>query len=105
MTPALGDWIASASKSELAEALEVLAHELRQRVGTQGTKDPEPPATEQLRLLTAKEVAEYTSLPIGRVYDLARRGKIAGVVPFGERQYRFEPTALKAWVTDRPQRT
>lgn len=48
------------------------------------------------RLLTADEVAEATSLPKARVYELARTGEMPSV-RLG-RAVRFAESALLAWI-------
>jgi excisionase family DNA binding protein len=51
----------------------------------------------ELQLLKADDVAEILSLPRLRVYELARQG-ILPCVRIGERQIRFDRTALQAWI-------
>ena len=45
-------------------------------------------------VLVASEVAEIFRCSVKRVYDLARQRKIPGVLPFGDRQYRFSARAI-----------
>lgn len=49
------------------------------------------------RLLTADEVASILSVSTARVYELARR-KAIPVLKLGERQVRFDETALRDWI-------
>ena len=49
------------------------------------------------RLLTAEEVAGILSVSTARVYDLARRNVIP-VLKLGQRQVRFDETALRKWI-------
>jgi excisionase family DNA binding protein len=49
------------------------------------------------RLLTAEEVAGILSVSTARVYDLARRNAIP-VLKLGQRQVRFDETALRKWI-------
>lgn len=50
------------------------------------------------RLLTAKQLARQTSLPLSRVYALAREGKLP-VIRLG-RAMRFDPDAVRAFFDD-----
>jgi excisionase family DNA binding protein len=50
-----------------------------------------------MRLLTADEVAGILSVSTARVYDLARRNAIPAL-KLGERQLRFDETALREWI-------
>jgi excisionase family DNA binding protein len=50
-----------------------------------------------MRLITAKEVADSFQMPLARVYELARQGRLP-VVRFGERQIRFDEGALNEWI-------
>ncbi len=49
------------------------------------------------RLLTADEVAGILSVSTARVYELARRNAIPAL-KLGERQVRFDETALRNWI-------
>ncbi len=49
------------------------------------------------RLLSARDVAERTGLPLARVYALGRQGE-AGAVRIGERGIRFSESGLDAWL-------
>ena len=49
------------------------------------------------RLLTAEEVAGILSVSTARVYDLARRNAIPAL-KLGQRQVRFDETALRRWI-------
>ncbi len=49
------------------------------------------------RLLTAEEVAGILSVSTARVYDLARRNAIPAL-KLGQRQVRFDETALRKWI-------
>ena len=49
------------------------------------------------RLLTAEEVAGILSVSTARVYDLARRNAIPAL-KLGQRQVRFDETALRNWI-------
>ena len=60
-----------------------------------GTGACEP--TQTPKLLKAPEVAERLGLPLARVYALARKGQIGGVVRLG-RQRRFDPRELDTWI-------
>lgn len=51
-----------------------------------------------MRLLTADEVASILSVSTARVYELARRNAIP-VLKLGERQVRFDETALRQWIS------
>ena len=50
-----------------------------------------------MRLLTADEVAGILSVSTARVYELARRNAIPAL-KLGERQVRFDETALRNWI-------
>ena len=50
-----------------------------------------------MRLLTAKQVAPILGVKPARVYELARARAIPAV-RVGERQVRFDETALREWV-------
>ncbi len=49
--------------------------------------------------LTAAEVSEQIRFSVGRVYRLARAGRIPGAVKIGGR-YRFSRKKLEAWLED-----
>ena len=49
------------------------------------------------QLLTAEQVAEILQASPARIYQLARDGRIAGVVRIG-RQVRFHPSELESWI-------
>ena len=49
------------------------------------------------RLLSARDVAKRTGLPLARVYALGRQGE-AGAVRTGERAIRFSESGLDAWL-------
>jgi excisionase family DNA binding protein len=51
-----------------------------------------------MRLLTADEVASILSVSTARVYELARRNAIPAL-KLGERQLRFDETALREWIS------
>jgi excisionase family DNA binding protein len=50
-----------------------------------------------MKLLTAHEVAGILSVSTARVYELARRNAIPAL-KLGERQVRFDETALRNWI-------
>lgn len=50
-----------------------------------------------MRLLTAKEVAPILRVTPARVYELARSRAIPAI-RLGERQVRFDETALRDWL-------
>lgn len=50
-----------------------------------------------MKLITAKELADFWQMPLARVYELARSG-VLPVVRMGERQIRFDEAALKEWI-------
>lgn len=50
-----------------------------------------------MRLLTAKEVAPILRVTPARVYELVRSRAIPAI-RLGERQVRFDETALRAWL-------
>ena len=50
-----------------------------------------------MRLLTADEVAGILSVSTARVYELARRNAIPAL-RLGQRQLRFDETALRDWI-------
>lgn len=50
-----------------------------------------------MRLLTASEVANILRVSTARVYELARRKSIPSVT-LGQRQVRFDETALLDWI-------
>ena len=50
-----------------------------------------------MRLLTASEVANILRVSTARVYELARRKCIPSVT-LGQRQVRFDETALLDWI-------
>ncbi len=83
-----------AAAGEIAAELEVLARRVREL-------EQEAESTsgngEVNRLLSARDVAEQTGLPLGRVYALGRQGK-AGAVKVGERAVRFSESGLDAWL-------
>ena len=58
---------------------------------------PKAQPTSLPRLLTAREVAQM-GLPLSRVYELARTGKLP-VIRFG-RAMRFDPNALAEWLAN-----
>lgn len=49
-----------------------------------------------MTFLTAKDVSIQLRIPLARVYELTRRGRIP-VVRLGERQYRYDQEALSEW--------
>lgn len=49
------------------------------------------------QILIADEVATMLRVDRQRVYELARRNAIP-VIRLGERQYRFDAEAIKAWL-------
>jgi excisionase family DNA binding protein len=49
------------------------------------------------RLITAKTVAEQLAVPVPTIYQLAREGRIPGVVRVG-RLVRFDPERVEAWI-------
>lgn len=49
------------------------------------------------QILVADEVAELLRVDRQRVYELARRDAIP-VIRLGERQYRFDASAIQAWI-------
>jgi excisionase family DNA binding protein len=49
------------------------------------------------KILIADEVAEMLRVDRQRVYELVRRNAIP-VIRLGERQYRFDAEAIKAWI-------
>ncbi|HZD52677.1 MAG TPA: helix-turn-helix domain-containing protein [Woeseiaceae bacterium] len=51
------------------------------------------------RLLTAREVAEATRLPLSTVYELSRRGEIP-TVRIGGRTLRFAAPAIRSWIEE-----
>ncbi len=101
MSAGLGGWSKTASEVELVEGLDVLAHELRQRMGKENVADPEEALDEPAapKLLTVKEAADRLGVSTARVYALVREKRIGGVVHIG-RQVRFEGAAFEAWVRD-----
>ena len=50
-----------------------------------------------MRLLTAKQTAEILQVALPRVYELARERAIPSV-RVGDRQVRFDESALRDWV-------
>lgn len=50
-----------------------------------------------MRLIDAKQASEILGLRLPRLYELTRLKKIP-FVRFGERQIRFDPEILSAWV-------
>jgi len=50
-----------------------------------------------MKLLTASEVADILRVSTARVYELARRKSIPSVM-LGQRQIRFDETALQDWI-------
>ena len=52
-----------------------------------------------MRLLTAKEVAPILRVTLARVYELARERAIP-TVRIGERQVRFDESALREWIAN-----
>jgi excisionase family DNA binding protein len=50
-----------------------------------------------MRLLTADEVAGILSVSTARVYELARRNALPAL-KLGQRQVRFDETALRNWI-------
>lgn len=51
------------------------------------------------KVLVATEVAELLRVDKQRVYELARRNAIP-VIRIGERQYRFDATAIQQWLAN-----
>ena len=51
------------------------------------------------QVLIAGEVAELLRVDKQRVYELARRNAIP-VIRIGERQYRFDATAIQQWLAN-----
>lgn len=49
------------------------------------------------RFLKVVDVAELMDVPASTVYDLARQGRIAGLVRFG-RHVRFDKAKLERWL-------
>ena len=49
------------------------------------------------QILVADEVAEMLRVDRQRVYELVRRDAIP-VIRLGERQYRFDATAIRQWI-------
>ena len=47
------------------------------------------------RLITARDLDEQTGIPLARVFELARKGKLPAI-RFG-RSYRFDPTVVSAF--------
>jgi excisionase family DNA binding protein len=52
-----------------------------------------------MKLLTAEEVACILQVSKARVYELVRRRAIPAIT-LGERQIRFDETALRAWIAE-----
>lgn len=50
-------------------------------------------------LATAQQVAERLRLPISTIYELARQGRIPGVVRVG-RSVRFDLKKLELWIEE-----
>ena len=50
-----------------------------------------------MRLIDAKQASELLGVRLPRLYELTRLRKVP-FVRFGERQLRFDPELLKAWV-------
>lgn len=50
-----------------------------------------------VRLLTARGVAELLDMPVSTIYDLARDGRIGGIVRIG-RRIRFDARKLFDWL-------
>jgi excisionase family DNA binding protein len=50
-----------------------------------------------MNLLTANEVAQILRVPPARVYELARR-KMIPALTLGQKQLRFEESALRDWI-------
>ena len=51
-----------------------------------------------MRLLTASEVANILRVSTARVYELARTKAIPSIT-LGQRQVRFDETALREWIS------
>jgi excisionase family DNA binding protein len=51
-----------------------------------------------MRLLTANEVANILRVSTARVYELARIKSIPSIT-LGQRQVRFDETALRDWIS------
>lgn len=51
----------------------------------------------EMKLITAKELANAWQMPLARVYELARSGSLP-VVRIGERQIRFDEAAMREWI-------
>ncbi len=83
-----------AAAGEIAAELEVLARRVRE---LEQEAESTSANGEVNRLLSARDVAERTGLPLGRVYSLGRRGE-AGAVKVGERAVRFSESGLDAWL-------
>lgn len=50
-----------------------------------------------MKLLTAKEVSQVLQVKPARVYELARE-RVIPSVRLGERQVRFDESALREWI-------
>lgn len=50
-----------------------------------------------MRLINAKQASEMLGVRLPRLYELTRLKKVP-FVRFGERQIRFDPEILSAWV-------
>lgn len=51
-----------------------------------------------MKLLTARQVAQVFNIPRLRVYELARMNALPGIVRLGERQLRFDESALRDFI-------
>jgi excisionase family DNA binding protein len=50
-----------------------------------------------MKLITAKQASEMLGLRLPRLYELTRSKKVP-FVRFGDRQIRFDPDVLTAWI-------
>jgi excisionase family DNA binding protein len=57
-----------------------------------------------MRLLTANEVANILRVSTARVYELARIKNIPSIT-LGQRQVRFDETALHEWISSSVRKT
>lgn len=51
----------------------------------------------KVKLISARDVAEWLDLDIQRIYELTRDGHIP-FVRIGDRQYRYSITAIQRWI-------
>jgi excisionase family DNA binding protein len=82
--------------SAQADAVEMCIRELQDATG--GTIQVAPTSIPAAPLLTAHDVSERLNLPLQRVWELIRQGKLPAIKV--GRQKRIAPAVLERWIAD-----